>query len=650
MSEGVPLGELVVLLALAAAGAALFERLRLPAIAGYLVAGALVGPGGLGLISDPDTVRRLAEIGVVFLLFEIGLELPIDRLRRLLRSGVLAGALQVTATLAATAGIAFAFGVSGKSAFVLGALVAMSSTALVIRMLSERGELDAPQGQIAIAILLFQDLCIVPFLLAVPLLASAGPLGVGAIAGALARAALAGVAFYAMARFALPRVLSAAAGLRSRDVFSLVAVLVVAGAAVGAEGLGLGLAVGAFLAGLAAAASPWGHQLLAEVLPLRGVLLGVFFTAVGMLLDPKSALAEPLAVGALFLASTLGKALVVAAAVGLVLRLGTRAALLSAVALAQTGEFSFVLAGAATAAGLLERELGQAFVAASVLSLVATPFLMRLGPWLLDRGPTSETRGASSPVSTSDHVLVIGYGLAGQSLTRVLDALHVPWRAVDANPAAVVEARARREERLVFGDATRPALLEQVGVASARVVVVAVTDPLATRRIVALARRLNPHSPVLARTRYAREIDTLHELGATSVVAEELEAAIDLTTSVLRALGLPSGAVASFVEELRDEGYALLQTPPGVALDPWLVELLEQVSTEWVEVPRGFAPERSIGSLGLRKITGASVLAVERGGVHMPNPGPEQGLRAGDRLLVFGGSEAIARLRTLLAG
>ena len=649
MSEGVPLAELVVLLALAAAGAALFERLRLPAVAGFLVAGALVGPGGLGLVSDPDAVRRLAEIGVVFLLFEIGLELPVDRLRRLLRSGVLVGALQVAATLAATAGIAFALGVPGRSALVLGALVAMSSTALVIRLLSERGELDAPHGQITIAILLFQDLCIVPFLLAVPLLASAEPLGVGAVAGALARAGLAGAAFYGAARFLLPRVLSAAAGLRSRDVFSLVAVLVVAGAAVGAEALGLGLAVGAFLAGLAAAASPWGHQLFAEVLPLRGMLLGMFFTAVGMLLDPKIALAAPLAVAVLFLASTLLKALVVAAAVGGVLRFGLRAALLSALALAQTGEFSFVLAGAAAAAGLLEPELGQAFVAASVLSLVATPFLVRLGPWLLDRPPAGGKQVALPPESARDHVLLIGYGLAGRSLTRVLDALDAPWRAVDANPSAVVEARRRSEARVVFGDATRPALLDRVGVRSARIVVVAVTDPLATRRIVALARRLNPTAPVLARTRYARDIDHLQALGATSVVAEELEAAIDLTTYVLRALGLPGGAVASFVDELRDEGYALLQTPPGVALDPWLVELLEQVSTEWVDVPRSFAPERSIGALGLRKRTGASVLAVERGGVHAPNPGPEHVLKAGDRLLVFGGSETIARLRALLA-
>jgi len=231
----------------------------------------------------------------------------------------------------------------------------------------------------------------------------------------------------------------------------------------------------------------------------------------------------------------------------------------------------------------------------------------------------------------------------------VLEALQIPWWAVDANPSAVVEARARSEGRVVFGDATRPALLERLGVRSARVVVVAITDPLATRRIVALVRRLNASAQVLARTRYARDIDALQTLGANSVVAEELEAAIDLVTWVLREFGLPSGAVASFVEELRDEGYALLQAPPSLALDPWLAELLEQVSTEWVELPESFAPEQRIGALALRRRTGASVLAVERGGVNTPNPGPDFPLRAGDRLLVFGGSQAIARLRDLLA-
>jgi CPA2 family monovalent cation:H+ antiporter-2 len=350
----------VVLLALAAAGAALFERLRLPSIAGFLVAGAVVGPGGLGLVADPSAVRTVAEAGVVFLLFEIGLELPIERLRRLLRRGLAAGALQVGVTLAATAGVAVALGVEGRSALALGALVAMSSTALVVRLLSERGELDAPHGQLAVAILLFQDLCIVPFLLAVPLLASEGPVGVAPILGALARAALVGAAFYALTRFALPRALAAAAGLRSREVFSLVAVLVVVGAAASAEGLGLGLAVGAFLAGLAASASPWGHQLFAEVLPLRGVLLGVFFTAVGMLLDVRMAWQHAGLVAALFAAATLLKAAVVAGTLGIVLRFGRRASVLAALALAQTRVPSCSPLRAATAAGLLDGELSQA--------------------------------------------------------------------------------------------------------------------------------------------------------------------------------------------------------------------------------------------------------------------------------------------------
>jgi CPA2 family monovalent cation:H+ antiporter-2 len=648
---GLPLAELVVLLALAAAGAALFERLRLPSIAGFLVAGAVVGPGGLALVSDPGTVRTVAEAGVVFLLFEIGLELPVERLRRLLRRGLVAGALQVGVTLAATAGAAVALGVAGRTALVLGALVAMSSTALVVRLLSEQGELDAPHGQLAVAILLFQDLCIVPFLLAVPLLASEDPVGVAPIGGALARAALAGGAFYAVTRYALPRVLSAAAGLRSREVFSLVAVLVVVGAAVGAEGLGLGLAVGAFLAGLAASASPWGHQLFAEVLPLRGVLLGVFFTAVGMLLDVRLAWQHAGLVLALVAAATLLKAAVVAGTLGLVLRLGRRASVLAALALAQTGEFSFVLAAAATAAGLLDRELSQAFVAASVLSLLATPFVLRAGPLLLDRR-TRRAPASEGPAEggVSGHVLVIGYGLAGRNLARVLQAIGIPWLAVDANPASSEEARARDETRVVYGDATRPALLERLGVRSARAVVVAITDPLATRRIVSIVRRLNPGARLIARTRYVQDVDALQVLGASTVVAEELEAAIDLLTHVLREFGLVRSAVDRFVEELRDEGYALLQTPSGVALDPWLAELLQQVATEWVDVPPDFAVGQSIESLALRTRTGASVLALERGGVTTPNPAASHSLEAGDRLLVFGGNPEIARVRALLAG
>jgi CPA2 family monovalent cation:H+ antiporter-2 len=370
-----------------------------------------------------------------------------------------------------------------------------------------------------------------------------------------------------------------------------------------------------------------------------------------MLLDVRMAWQHAGLVVALVGAATLLKGAVVAGTLGLVLRFGRRVSVLAALALAQTGEFSFVLGAAATAAGLLDRELSQAFVAASVLSLLATPFALRAGPLLLDR----RTRRAPVPEGpavggVSGHVLVIGYGLAGRNLARVLQAIGIPWLAVDANPASSAEARARDETRVVYGDATRPALLERLGVRSARAVVVAITDPLATRRIVSIVRRLNPGARLIARTRYVQDVDPLQVLGASTVVAEELEAAIDLLTHVLREFGLASGAVARFVEELRDEGYALLQTPPGVALDPWLAELLQQVATEWVEVPAGFAAGQSIGSLALRGRTGASVLAVERGGVTTPNPAASHSLEAGDRLLVFGGTPEIARVRELLAG
>ena len=333
------------------------------------------------------------------------------------------------------------------------------------------------------------------------------------------------------------------------------------------------------------------------------------------------------------------------------LRFGRRVSVLTALALAQTGEFSFVLAAAAATAGLLDPALSQAFVAASVLSLVASPFALRLGPALLEgRTRRAPVASAEDVPGLSGHVLVIGYGLAGRNLARVLQAIGIPWLAVDANPTSAVEARAREENRVVYGDATRPALLERLGVARARIVVVAITDPLATRRIVEMVHRLNPGAKLIARTRYVRDIDTLQTLGASTVVAEELEATIDLLTHVLREFGLASAAVAAFVEELRDEGYALLQTPPGVALDPWLTELLQQVSTEWVEVPPGFPSGRTLRGLALRSRSGASVLAVERGATTTPNPSADHALEAGDRLLVFGGAPEIARVRALLAG
>jgi K+:H+ antiporter len=646
------LGELLVLISIAALGVAVFERLRLPAIAGFLVMGALVGPGGFSIVSDPERVRGLAEFGVVFLLFEIGLELPLERLRRLWRKALVAGGLQMLVTVTGVAAIAVALGLDIAASLVLGGLVAMSSTALVLRLLSDRGEIDAPHGQLVVGILLFQDLCIVPMLLMVPLLAAndAGALRRAGLQVALSGVAL--VALYFAARSLLPTLLDRVARLRSRDLFSLLAFLVVIGSAVVAERIGLTLAVGAFLGGLVLSASPYAHQLFSEVVPLRGVLLGLFFTAVGMLFEPAAALREWQGVLTYVAVVILMKSAIVAIIVRLVLRQGLRLGILSGLSLAQTGEFSFVLAAAAAGAGLLAPQLHQLFIAGSIATLLTTPFLVRVAPRLAElttRGADRRAEEGAPELASGqrDHVVLIGFGLAGQQLARVLAAREIPYVVIEGNARTVQEARARHEP-VCFGDALRAPILQRAGIARARLVVIAISDPLGTQRVVQLARRLAPEAVILARTRYVLEVDALDAAGASAVVSEEFESAIELVSQVLRVFGLPEGGVARFCQVLRDEGYSALRASPGAILDPWLAELLEDVSTEWIEVPASLPGSPTLAQLAVRATTGASVLAVERAGVTESNPGASFALRGGDRVLAFGTPDDVARLRESL--
>ncbi|MBW2314141.1 MAG: cation:proton antiporter [Deltaproteobacteria bacterium] len=577
MGEGDLLPQLLILIAVAAVGVAVFERLGLPAVTGFLLTGALVGPGGLGLIQDSDRVRDLAEFGVVFLLFEIGLELPVERLRGLWREAFLAGGLQVTLTVGVVAWIASASGMRGETALVVGALVAMSSTALVIRLLADQGAIDAPQGQVAVGILLFQDLCIVPFLLAVPLLANDVATAPSVFVASLAKAGATLVLFGGVAYFALPWLLDRVARQPSKDLFSLLALLVVVGSAFLAQEVGLTLAVGAFVAGLVTASSPYAHQLFAEVVSLRGVLLGLFFTAVGMLFDPAAAWAQGPEVMA-YVAGVVGlkAGLVFLLVLGL-LRLGVRVAVLAGLALAQTGEFSFVLAAAAGQAGLLDADVEQVFLAGSVLTLLATPFLLAAGPRIAsalaagsDKLPTGERRGAPR---AGGHVVLVGFGLAGRSLARILRAIDIEYVAIETNVRTVREV-GDQGEPIVFGDATRVPLLERVSVGTARLVIVAISDAHATHQVVRAVRGIAPNTPVLARTRYILEADALFAAGAQGVVADEFESTIDLGLKALRSFGIADSALSAFAEALREEGYEPLRASPDLRLDPWLTELL----------------------------------------------------------------------------
>jgi len=655
LSESTLLFELILLLALTAAGLALFERMRLPAIAGFLVVGAVAGPGGLALVPDPDRVRVLAEIGVIFLLFEIGLELPMSRLRDLGKMGLIAGGAQVAITVIAVATGAYFMGLSPASALVMGGLVSMSSTALVIRLLSDEAQIDAPQGRLAVSVLVFQDLAIVPFLLAIPFLAGGGEDSAQGLGLSVIRmlAALALVLF--IVRVGVPRVLNFVAQARSPDLFSLLALLIVLGSAFLAEELGLTLAVGAFLAGVAATSSPYAQQLFSEVVPLRGVVLGLFFTAIGMLFEPQALIDHAPLVLLYLVITVVLKTGVIAAASTLLLGHSLRVGLLAGLALSQTGEFTFVLAEAAAQAGLLGEPYYQIVLSGSILSLLASPFIMRAAPgiaeaaarWRDGGDAEAEIVPEADPSVRGQRVVVIGYGPAGQTLTRLLRTIEVPYLIIDNNPRAVERAQAH-EPHILFGDATRPTLLSRLGVHEARLVVVAISDALATRRIVTRLRLLAPDTPVLARTRYVLEVDPLETAGASSVVAEEFEASIELVARTLEIFEVPSGPIARFTQALRDEGYGAIRSPAPLPMDPWLMELLEESDTEWLECPPGFPDKRSLQQLDVRARTGCTILAVERGGSANTNPDPAEPLHPGDRLLVLGEADDLVKLKALL--
>ncbi|MEE8474695.1 MAG: cation:proton antiporter [Myxococcota bacterium] len=643
--------EILIVISAAVIGAAAFERLRLPGVAGLLVAGAIVGPGGLGWVEDAERVRALAQFGVALLLFEIGLELPIEALRHIWRRALLSGALQVSLTIVAVAALASALGVRIEMAIVIGMLASLSSTAVVMRVLAQRGELDAPHGQLSVGILLFQDLCLVPFLLAVPILSGDVAHEPRALALWIGQDVLALAIFFGAARFLLPWVLERIAFLRSPDLFSLFAFLMAVGSAVAADEMGLTLAVGAFIAGLVLNASPYAHQLFAEVVPLRGVLLGIFFTAVGMLLDPGVAIARWSEV-LLFVGSVvILKTGIIVAVLVLVLRQGLRIGVLTGVGLAQTGEFSFVLAEAAAPAGLLDESLEQVFIAGSVLTLIITPFLVRGAPRLaswLTRGVESlQPRSEVGADDVGHHVIIAGYGLAGRTLARVLRASNIPYRVVDQNPRLVAAAKDRGEPAF-FGDATRASILERVGVKRAELVCIAISDPEATRRCLSTVRALAPGVRVVVRARYVRELDQLFAAGATDVVAEEFEATIDLFNKVLRSFGIPQQTITDFSEAMRMEGYEFMRESIELPIDPWLAEVLQAVSTEWVDVPAGPAVGRSIVDLHIRARTGANILAVRSGGVATPNPPSDLVIRDGDALLVMASPAEIRQLRALL--
>jgi CPA2 family monovalent cation:H+ antiporter-2 len=657
------LTDLLLIFSISIAVVFVFYQLRLPSIAGFLSAGALIGPYGLNLVSDLQQVNVMAEIGVVLLLFTIGIEFSLAHLAAARSILLVGGPLQVAGVLAlATAGGMWA-GLPVHQALFWGCLLALSSTAIVLKALADRGESDTLHGRATLGILIFQDLAVVPMMLVIPLLASRSEAAAGGGLLALAKSAVVVGLIIAAAWFLVPKLLEQIVRSRSRELFLLTIIVLCLGIAWVTSLAGLTLALGAFIAGLVISESEYSHQAMAEVLPFRDSFNSLFFVSIGMLMDIRVVLAYPGLVMALVGAVLVGKFITAA---GPVLAAGypPRTALLAGIAMAQVGEFSFLLAQEGQEAGLFAREPYQLFLAVSVLTMVVTPFLIQLAPkvarkaeafqrlrhWFPDRTTVHMAHLGSRSLRIKDHVIVVGYGLNGRNLARVLEQTEIPYLVLELD-GDLVRREAAHGMPIYYGDATNPSVLRHLRVEEARVLVVAISDPFSARRTVQIARGLSPGLRIVVRTRYLREMEELHQLGADEVVPEEFETSIEIFALVLRTYKMPQDFIIQKAEQVRREGYALLRRSAIPELAHHLRGgTLADVEVETCRIEANSpALGKALGQVSVRPRTGASVIAHTRSGVTESNPSEKVRLEPGDVVVLLGTRDQIRRAIGLLA-
>jgi len=553
------LRDIVVILCIAIIIATVFHRFKLPLIAGFILAGIFVGPQGLGLVNDVHKVEILAEVGVALLLFGIGLELSLEKLRRIWKLVLAGGFLQVGLSIAAAFVVSKFWGLPGNTAIFIGFLVALSSTAIVLRGLQQRGEVDAPHGRLTLGILIFQDFSVIPMILVIPLLS-----GQGSSSGDLLKALLwscviiVGVLF--AARIIIPRVLHVIARTRQRHLFIMAVFLICIGTAWIISSLGVSLAIGAFLAGLIVAESEYRHQALADLIPFREVFASLFFVSIGMMLAP-GIIIENIVLILILLAVIMAGKFMIVFITAAIIRMPLRVCLLAAISLSQVGEFSLVLSLAAHGAGLIEKSLETNLISTAILSMFITPFAMSLGPPLAAavgrlRFLTGFLKIAAVENAVDDvrkmhnHVIIGGYGFAGLELSQALDDCGIPHIIVDLNIENVRKA-ANKGRQAYFGDITSHEVLKRLRAEHAKELIFLINDPGAAERAVKVARSFAPNLYIVVRTYYLLDIEPLLAAGADEVIPAEREAAVEVASRLLSRHRIEPRQIAKHCSRIR---------------------------------------------------------------------------------------------------
>ncbi|MCK4536216.1 MAG: cation:proton antiporter [Desulfuromonadales bacterium] len=649
------LQDILILICLALANAYLFSWLRQSPIVGYLVTGLVVGPYGFHLIGAVHEVEMVAEIGVILLLFTIGLEFSYSRIFRLKTLLLRSGSIQVTTTGLIVFACSWLMGMNLPAAASLGMAMALSSTAIVLKLLLESGEVDSAHGRISLSILLFQDLCVIFFLVSLPLL---GPRSHEFSAWTFVRAGLIMVGIYVFARHLLKPFLRGILRTRSPELFRLTILALVLGTAWATALAGLSLALGAFLAGLALAESDSSHQVLADIIPFRDVFLAVFFISIGMLINIR-VLTDmwPFVLAGLLLLSLIKVAAGTLAAMAV--RYPLRTALTSGLMIFQVGEFSFILLKQALSVGAMPEETYHLALSVVALSMMFTPLIFghshaiasRIAGWLRrsDEYETSEDKERTG--NLEGHVVIAGYGLSGRNVAHTLRKMHLPYIHVEINGEAVHLAR-QSGDIIIHGDTTAPAVLEGAGIKKASALVLAINDPSALARVIPTARELNPDIYILARTRFVANIEYLQKLGADEIITDEFGAGLELATFLLRKFHISEGRILKILSTLREEHLQRYQQRDLQTRNlAGYLSVLDGGEIEIQAVPDD-SPclGKSLAELNFRVVTGASVMGVVRHERVIYSPSAELRLEAGDTLMLLGEDQDIHKAREFLHG
>ncbi|MCO5266336.1 MAG: cation:proton antiporter [Lentimicrobium sp.] len=660
------LKEVVIILGLSVLIILAFQRLKMPSILGFLITGMIAGPNGLSLISASHEVEILSETGVIFLLFIIGIEFSIKGLARVKHTVLLGGLLQVGGTILLTFLLAYLLGLTAPQAVFMGFLISLSSTAIVLKMLAEKGQMASPQGRIALAILIFQDIIVVPMILVTPLLAGNGGNLWITVLGLIAKFALVVGLLIVLARYVVPELLHRVVKTRSRELFILTIVVLCFATAWLTSSVGLSLALGAFFAGLIISESDYSHQATANILPFREIFISFFFVSIGMLLDLRYFLDHFLILILFTIGVVLLKMVVVALTV-LLMRFPLRTALISAFTLFQVGEFAFLLSTIGIRNNLLTEDVYQNFLAISILTMGLTPFIAayadQMADWLIrawlpgnvrqrlikyhNRKKSHEEEMTSQ---LHDHLIIIGFGINGHNVARTANKANIPYVAVELDPDIFREARAEGYP-VIYGDAADELILHHMHAHEARVVVIAISDPEATKKIITILRQITETAHVIVRTRHVNEIDEILKLGADEVIPEEFETSIQIFTRVLNRYLIPYDKIQSFVSHVRAHNYELLsasgtdeQNPPHMQLHiPDMV-----IATLPVQGGVNKIVGKTIVESGLKSQFNVTVLAIRRQNRYLTKISPQMTIETDDMLYLFGSPEKIAEVNRFL--